>query len=226
MNIGILGTGMVGQALASELAGQGHAVRVGRRDVNETLARSAPDYMGNPPFSAWQQQNPQVQLGTFAEAAAHGELLFNSTAGVGSLDALNRAGAANLNGKVLIDVANPLDFSQGLPPSLAVCNIDSLGEQIQCAFPAVKVVKTLNTLVAHLMLNPGLIGDGDHTLFLSGNDAAAKAQVTELLQSFGWRTIIDLGDISSARATEMMVPLILRLFGVCQSVMINVKLVR
>jgi predicted dinucleotide-binding enzyme len=151
MNFGILGTGMVGQAIAARLAGQGHAVMVGTRNVAETLARPMPAGMGDPPFSAWQKQNPQVKLGTFAEAAAHGEMIFNCTAGGVSLDALKMAGEANLNGKVLVDISNPLDFSKGMPPTLSVCNTDSTGEQIQRAFPAVKVVKTLNTLNAYLM---------------------------------------------------------------------------
>jgi hypothetical protein len=226
MNIGILGTGMVGQALAGGLAGQGHAVMVGTRNVAETLARTTPDGMGNPPFSAWHKQNPQVQLSTFAEAAAHGEMVFNCIAGVVALDALHQAGEANLNGKILVDLSNPLDFSQGMPPSLSICNTDSLGEQIQRALPSAKVVKTLNTLTAALMVNPHILASGDHSIFVSGNDADAKAQVTALLQRFGWQDIIDLGDISSARGTEMLLPLVVRLFGVCQSVMINFKLVR
>lgn len=226
MNIGIFGTGIVGQAMAARLAGLDHDVMVGTRNVAETLARTAPDPMGNPPFSAWHQQNTQVKLGTLAEAAAHAELVFNCTAGGASLAALKLAGEANLNGKVLVDIANPLDFSQGMPPTLSIVNTDSLGEQLQRAFPQVKVVKTLNTMNAHLMVNPGQLVGGDHTVFVSGNDAAAKATVSELLRSFGWQDIIDLGDISTARGTEMLLPIWLRLFGALQKPMFNFKIVR
>jgi predicted dinucleotide-binding enzyme len=226
MKIGIFGTGMVGQAIAARLAGLGHEVMVGTRNVAEVLARTAPDPMGNPPFSAWYQQHTQVKLGTFAEAAAHGELVFNCTSGGASLDALKLAGEANLNSKVLVDIANPLDFSQGMPPTLSVSNTDSLGEQVQRAFPQVKVVKTLNTMNAHLMVNPGQLASGDHTVFVSGNDGAAKSKVIELLKSFGWQDIIDLGDISTARGTEMLLPIWLRLFGALQKPMFNFKIVR
>jgi predicted dinucleotide-binding enzyme len=226
MNIGILGTGMVGQVIAARLTGQGHAVMVGTRNVADTLARSAPDAMGNPPFSAWQNQNPKVKLTTFAEVAAHGEMVFNCTSGEACLEALKMAGEANLNGKVLVDTSNPLDFSKGMPPTLFVCNTDSLGEQIQRAFPAVKVVKTLNTVNAHLMVNPGMLSGGAHSIFVSGNDAEAKAKVVELLKSFGWQDIIDLGGITTARGVEMLLPIWLQLFGALQKPFFNLKIVR
>jgi hypothetical protein len=137
------------------------------------------------------------------------------------------AGEANLNGKVLIDIANPLDFSQGMPPTLTVCNTDSLGEQIQRAYPNVKVVKTLNTVNAFLMVNPGQLANADHTMFVCGNDAAAKAQVTEWLKGwFGWKDVIDLGDITNARGTEMLLPIWVRLWGALQSPMFNFKIVK
>jgi predicted dinucleotide-binding enzyme len=226
MKIGIFGTGIVGQAIAARLTGLGHEVMIGTRNVAETLARTAPDPMGNPPFSAWYEHNAQVKLGTFAAAATHGELVFNCTVGGASLEALQLAGEANLNGKVLVDIANPLDFSQGMPPTLSISNTDSLGEQLQAAFPQVKVVKTLNTMNAHLMVNPGQLAGGDHTVFVSGNDGAAKATVIELLTSFGWQDIIDLGDISTARGTEMLLPIWLRLLGALQKPMFNFKIVR
>lgn len=128
MNIAVFGTGMVGRAIAARLVEVGHDVMIGTRNVAETMARTASDMMGNPPFSVWHQQNAQVKLGTFAEAAAQGELLFNCTSGDGALAALNAAGEANLNGKVLVDISNPLDFSQGMPPSLSIVNTDSLGK--------------------------------------------------------------------------------------------------
>ncbi|MFO7539250.1 MAG: NADP oxidoreductase [Chloroflexota bacterium] len=200
----------------------------GTRDVAATLARTEPDGYGNPPFSEWKKQRPQVRLGTFQEAAAHGEILFNTTAGVASLSALNQAGAGNLRAKILIDIANPLDGSQGFPPTLAVANTDSLAEQIQKAFPETKVVKTLNTMNAHLMVNPGLLPD-DHTVFISGNDAEAKKQVATFLTDwFGWQpqNILDLGDITTARGTEMLLPLWIRLYGALQTPMFNFKIVK
>ena len=182
---------------------------------------------GNPPFRTWQAQHGQVKLGSFAEAAAHGEIVVNATAGMASLDALKRAGEPNLNGKILIDIANPLDFSKGMPPSLSVCNTDSLGEQIQRAFPGAKVVKTLNTMNANLMVNPRQLADGEHHAFVSGNDAQAKVKVTDLLKSwFGWRNVIDLGDITTARGTEMLLPIWVRLWGALQVPIFNFKIVR
>lgn len=226
MNIGILGTGIVGRTIAARLAGLGHDVTLGTRQVARTLANTQSDRMGNPPMSEWLRQNPKVKLGTFAEAAAAGELLVNATLGSVSLDVLKLAGEGNLNGKVLIDISNPLDFSRGMPPTLTVCNTDSIGEQIQRLYPQVKVVKTLNTVNAYVMVDPRKLADGDHHIFVSGNDVQAKAQVTEILTSwFGWRHVLDLGDITTARGVEMYLPLWLRLFGALQTPMYNIKVV-
>ena len=146
-----------------------------------------------------------MKTGPLSQAAAQGEIVFNTTTGSGSLEALTAAGEANLNGKVLIDLSNPLDFSHGMPPTLTVCNNDSLGEQIQRLLPRTKVVKTFNTMNVGLMVNPRSLADGDHTLFLSGNDQAAKDQVSRLLAEwFGWRDMLDLGDISTARGSEAL----------------------
>jgi len=227
MKIGIIGTGMVGQVLAAKLAADGHTVVVGTRNPAETLARTSPDGYGNPPFAAWQRAHPAVKLGTFAEAATHGEVLLNAASGGGSIQALTAAGAGNLEGKILIDIANPLDFSKGMPPSLSVCNTDSLAEQIQRAFPGLKVVKSLNTVTALVMVNPAAVAGGDHHLFVSGNDAGAKAEVIRLLGAwFGWKNIIDLGDITTARGTEMMLPVWIRLWGALKTPMFNFKIVR
>jgi predicted dinucleotide-binding enzyme len=227
MRIGVLGTGMVGQVLAAKLAEAGHEVVVGTRDPAATLARQEPDGYGNPPFSAWHDQHPDVKVGSFADAAAHGELVVNATAGAASLDALRLAGEANLHGKVLVDLANALDFSKGMPPSLLVANTDSLAERIQRAFPDVRVVKSLNTMNALLMADPGQLADGDHTVFVCGDDDEAKAQVTQLLtESFGWRDVLDLGDLSAARATEMVLPIWLRLMGTLRTPAFNFKVVR
>lgn len=223
MNIGILGTGSVGQALAGRLAGLGHEVVIGTRDVAASLARSEPDGWGNPAIGGWAKNNPSVRLVTFAEAAAFSDgIIIHAMNGYAAIDSLKMAGEANLNGKILIDITNPLDFSKGFPPSLFVSNTDSLGEQIQAAFPAVKVVKSLNTMSNPVMINPKAIA-GDHSVFMSGNDAEAKATVAGLLKSFGWedRNIIDLGDISTARGTEQILPIWVRLYGKLQTPMFN-----
>ena len=226
MKIGVFGTGTVGRTLGSRLAELGNEVMIGTRDPGKTQAKTAPDAYGNPPFSAWLAGNPRVKFGTFAEAAAHGELLVNATQGSASLEALEKAGEARLSGKVLVDISNPLDFSKGMPPTLFVKDSDSLAEQIQRAFPKVKVVKTLNTLNALLMGNPGQLAGGDHSVFLSGNDAQAKTAVAGLLRSFGWKDIIDLGDISTARGPEMLLAAWLRLYGALATPMFNFKVVR
>lgn len=226
MKIGVLGTGTVGRTLASKLAALVHAVMIGTRDPAQTLARTGPDGMGGPPFSEWASQNPGVHLGTFAETIGFGEMILNATNGSGTLDALAQAGTASLNGKVLVDVSNPLDFSQGMPPRLFVSNTDSLAEQIQRAYPAAMVVKALNMVTAALMVDPRQLGEGDHTTFICGNSAIAKTRVSGLLVSFGWTDIIDLGDLSAARGMEMYLPLWLRMWGSLGTGMINVKVVR
>jgi predicted dinucleotide-binding enzyme len=226
MKIGVLGTGLVGQTIAAKLSELGHGVFVGTRDPAATLGRTQPDRFGNPPFKVWLEKHPNIELGTFAQAATHGELVVNATEGIVSLEALKSAGEKNLAGKILVDIAVPLDFSKGMPPSLTVCNTDSLGEQIQRAFPQTKVVKTLNTVNAFVMVGPRQLAGGDHTIFVSGNDAAAKETVTKLLESFGWRDVFDVGDITTARGTEMMLPIWVRLFGVMKTPMFSFKVVR
>jgi len=214
VKIGILGTGMVGVALGSKLVQVGHDVKMGSRTPNNEKAVT------------WAKENgAHASYGTFADAAAFGEVVFNCTAGTASLAAVTAAGAANLKGKVLVDVANPLDFSKGMPPTLTVCNTDSLAEQIQRAFPSVNVVKALNTMNCAVMVNPTLV-PGDHDVFLCGNDRQAKEKVTEIVKSFGWRSIIDLGDITAARGMEMLLPIWLRLMGHYQSPNFNFKIVR
>jgi 8-hydroxy-5-deazaflavin:NADPH oxidoreductase len=216
MKIGILGTGMVGSTIGTKLIQLGHDVKMGSRTAT------------NEKSAAWVQSNgTHATQGTFSEAAAFGEIVLNCTHGVASLQALNLAGAGNLKSKILIDIANALDFSNGMPPSLAVCNTDSLGEQIQRAFPDVKVVKTLNTVNCVLMVNPKSIAHGDHDIFVSGNDAGAKLKVIEILRDwFGWKSIIDLGDITTARATEMLLPIWVTLMGKYQSPNFNFKIIK
>jgi predicted dinucleotide-binding enzyme len=215
MKIGVLGTGMVGSTIGSKLVQLGHTVKMGSRTAANSKA------------AEWvKAKGANASQGTFAEAAAFGEILFNCTSGMGSLQALGLAGASNLRGKILIDIANPLDFSKGMPPSLSVCNTDSLGEQVQKAFPDAKVVKTLNTVNCLIMVNPSII-PGDHDIFVCGNDADSKKTVSEILQKwFGWKTVIDLGDITGARTTEMLLPIWVRLMGVFQSPKFNFRIVK
>jgi len=165
-----------GQTIASKLAELGHDVMIGTRNVTEKLAITEKDGYGNPPFGEWHKANSKIKLGSFAEAAAFGEIVVNATHGGSSLTALKLADPKNLAGKVLIDIANPLDFSKGMPPGLlpGLNNTNSLGEEIQRAFPDAKVVKTLNTMWCGLMVNPNMIGGGDHINYISGNDAEAE----------------------------------------------------
>ena len=185
MDIGIIGSGIVGRTLGAALAAGGHAVVVGTRDAGKLR-----EWAG--------KTGGRARVGSFADAAAHGEIVMNATSGHGSLEALRMAGAAPLRDKILIDIANPLDFSRGFPPSLFISNTESLGEQIQAAFPGTRVVKTLNTVSAVVMVDPGKVGGGDHDLFVCGNEAAARSRVAELLKSwFGWKNVVDLGDINA-----------------------------
>lgn len=216
MKIGVLGTGTVGRTIATKLVALGHGVTMGSRTADNEQA------------AEWvAEAGDRAAQGTFADAAAFGEIVFNCTAGVASLEALGSVSTDDLAGKILVDVANPLDFSQGMPPTLAVSNTDSLAEQIQRALPDARVVKALNTVNAMVMVDPGRV-PGEHDVFLCGNDADAKAQVTELLESFGWPSerIVDLGDITGARAMEMYLPLWLRLFGTFGTGDVNVLVVR
>jgi predicted dinucleotide-binding enzyme len=195
VRIGVLGTGMVGKAIASKLVEVGHEVRMGSRIVD------------NEDATAWAAEHGEkASHGTFADTAAFGEILFNCTGGMVSLAALEAAGEENLGDKVLIDVSNPLDFSHGMPPSLAVANTDSVGEQLQRRFPRARVVKSLNTMNCAVMVDPGGL-PGYHNVFVSGDDAAAKESVTAILGQFGWPedAVIDLGDIKSARGAEALV---------------------
>jgi predicted dinucleotide-binding enzyme len=201
MRIGVLGTGMVGRAISGKLAELGHDVKVGSRTAGDGAV-------------------------VFADAAAHGELLFNCTNGAASLEALAAAGADNLAGKPLVDVTNALDFSGG-GPALFTDTTDSLGERIQAAFPDARVVKALNTMNCTVMVDPGLV-PGDHVVFVCGNDEDAKAQVTALLQEIGWPEprIVDLGDITAARGTEHYLMLWVRVMGAVGGPQFNIAVNR
>ena len=227
MKIGIFGTGVVGQTIAAALAAKGHTVMIGTRDPKATLGRDTGNAFSSTPFKAWHAANPGIQLGTFADAARFGDALVNATSGDGALPALQAAGADALGDKIMLDISNPLDFSRGMPPSLSVCNTDSLGEQLQRAFPRLRVVKTLNTTNAMVMVNPAAVAGGDHSMFVCGNDADAKTKVKGWLgEWFGWRDVIDLGDITTSRGTEMLLPIWVRLWGALGTPMFNFKIAR
>ena len=215
MKLGVLGTGMVGNGVASKLVEAGHEVKMGSRTADNAKAVE------------WAKANgSKASNGTFADAAEFGEVIFNCTAGAASLEALRLAGSKNLKGKIVVDISNPLDFSQGMPPTLTVCNTDSLGEQIQRTFPEAKVVKTLNTVNINVMVNPSLV-PGSHDIFMSGNDEGAKTRVRGMLKDwFGWNSVIDLGDITTARGTEMYLALWIRMMVANQSPNFNIKIMK
>ncbi len=216
MRIGVLGTGSVGETVASKLIEVGHEVTMGSREA------------GNEKAVAWVASAGEgAAEGTFADAAEFGELVVNATAGQHSLDALEQAGAANLAGKVVCDIANPLDFSKGFPPSLTVANTDSLAESIQRAHPDAKVIKALNTVTAAVMVDPSSLGEST-SLFICGDDSGAKAQVMEILETFGWLSgdILDLGDITAARGMEAYLLIWIRMMGALDGPNFNVRIVK
>jgi predicted dinucleotide-binding enzyme len=226
MKVGILGTGSVGRALAEGFARIGDEPMIGTRDVDALMARTEPDRPGAMPFRTWHDEHPDIAVRAFADSGRHGEMLVNSTAGNSSVAALRAAGAAEMDGTVVIDASNPLDFSGGFPPSLFVSNTDSLAETIQREFPGIRVVKAWNTVTAALMTNPKLVADGDHSLPICGHDGVAKASVKELLERFGWTDVIDLGDLTAARAMESYLPIWLRLMQTLETPLFNTKVVR
>jgi len=229
MKIAVIGTGIVGQTLAAKLHSLGHEVMIGTRNMADALARTENDRYGNPGFGEWYKKNNGIKLGTIAEAAAFGEILINATPGADSVHTFRNAKAADLSGKIILDLANPLDFSQGMPPRLipALSNDNSLGEELQKAFPGARVVKTLNTMWCGLMVNPAMIGGGDHTNFVCGNDKDAKDRVKSLLREFGWQesSLLDLGDISASRGTEAVLPIWLRLMMTKQTAAFNFNII-
>jgi 8-hydroxy-5-deazaflavin:NADPH oxidoreductase len=212
MKIGMLGTGMVGESLGIKLVQLGHQVKMGSRTAgNETAAK-------------WvKASGTNASQGTFADAAEFGEIVFICLKGEVVLDVV-RSVAGALSGKIVVDVSNPLDFSHGMPPSLSICNTNSLGEEVQKALPAAQVVKTLNIVNCEVMVDPAK--GGDPTMLICGNDAGAKSGVAALLKSIGWSDFIDLGDITKARGTEMLLPLWLNLMGVFSHVHFGFRIVR
>ncbi|WP_201004780.1 NADPH-dependent F420 reductase [Paenibacillus glycanilyticus] len=215
MKIGFIGSGNVGQTLGHVLVELGHDVKLGARQPAK--------------LTNWKQSlenSGLASVGTYQEAAEHGELVINATPGVASLEVLQSIGQKSLAGKILIDVALPLEFTNG-ELRLSIAPNDSLGEQIQQAFPETQVVKTLNTVTSALMINPLNLAEGQHDMFIGGNDTEAKNKVSEYLrQWFGWKNIIDLGDISSARATEGLLLLTSRIYGALGHSNFNLKVIR
>jgi len=222
MKIGIIGSGVVAQTLGTKLVELGHDVALGTRDPQKldekkNMAGSLNEWLAG--------VKGKAKVVTFKEAAAHGELLINATHGQNSVDALKLAEAGKVGAKTLIDTANELDFSKGFPMALA-SQTRSVSEDIQKAFPNLKVVKSLNTLGAPLMVNPKMLKGGDHTIFMAGDDPAAKTQVADLLKSFGWTDILDLGPLMAAHGPEMYLGLWVGLYGSLKNGMINIKVQR
>lgn len=208
----MVGTGMVGRTLAPAFAALGHDVVIGTRHPGETAARDD-----------WTLELP---LRAYPDVAEGADLVVNATNGRASLAALAAVGAAALGGRVLLDVANPLDASAGFPPTLAVKDTDSLAEQIQRAFPGARVVKSLNTVNCNVMVDPTRVGDGGTTMFVAGDDAKARGVVVSLLQALGWRDVIEFEELSAARGMEMWLPLWIRLMGRLGTADFNIRVVR
>jgi len=213
MRIAVIGTGHAGRTLAQGFQRIGHDVVVGTRDPDATRGREE-----------W--HGLDVPLAALGVVAADADLVVNATNGQASLSALGEVGSDHLAGKVIIDVANPLDFSQGFPPTLSVKDTDSLAEQLQRAFPEARVVKSLNTVTAAVMVDPSTVGDGDTTVFVAGDDAEARQQVSGLLRELGWRDIVELDGLQNARGLEMWLPLWVRLMGALGTADFNIKIVR
>jgi 8-hydroxy-5-deazaflavin:NADPH oxidoreductase len=225
MKIGIIGAGSVGQTLGAKLIANGHDVLIGIRSATQAEFDKPRNQAET--LTAWMKKTGGKVV-SFADAAKHGAIIINATSGGISLDALNQAGANNLKGKVLIDIANPLDFSKGMPPGVITKYTQgtSVGEELQAAFPNTHVVKAFNTIAAAIMVEPSLI-KGEHDLLISGNDASAKKTVSDFARKeFGWTSIIDLGDIVGARGTEHYLPLWIRLWGATGTPFFNIKIVK
>ena len=209
MHIAILGSGSVGPALGRAFRAAGHQVTIGTRDPEET--RSRPKWVDSDlPLAAY----PELQADVFV----------NATSGAGALAALQAVGSA-LDGKVVIDTSNPLDHSGGFPPTLFTSNTDSLAEQLQAALPQARLVKMFNTMANEVMTNPGGLSQ-ESTIFVAGNDDAARQTAAELAADLGWTDVFDLGDLTAARGLEMWMPLWIRLYVRLGHPMFNLKIVR
>jgi predicted dinucleotide-binding enzyme len=198
VKIGILGSGDVGQALGRGFARHGHDVCVGSRTPQSEK------------LQAWLKETPgKASTGTFAQAAAHGELVVLATLGAAVEEVIDLAGVGAFAGKVVLDATNPLDFSKGMPPGLFVGTTDSLGERVQRKLPRAQVVKCFNTVSNTQMIDPKFT-EGAPQMFICGNDADAKKRTDALLRDLGWPGSLDVGDIEGARWLEALVPLWVR----------------
>lgn len=193
MKYGVLETGDVAQTIASKLVELGHEVMMGSRTANNEKA------------VAWAAANgDKASSGTFADAAAFGERVFNCVQGIHAIEALEAAGKDNLKGKILIDQSNPYVYKDGhISLKAEYTENTCLGEEVQKLLPDTKVVKTLNYLGSVMMTNPGELSE-PVTGFYCGNDAEAKEAVRQILADFGWQETFDMGDISMSRYTEML----------------------
>jgi predicted dinucleotide-binding enzyme len=227
MKISILGTGMVGQVIAEKMMQLGHVTFMGTRNAAETIARQEPNRMTGISFADWHASHTDVQLVNFEDLPTDTDIWINASSGQASLEVLKKVTEKKLSKGVLLDLANPLNFSNGMPPSLAVCNTDSLAETIQRAFPSVKVVKSLNTMNCTIMMDPSLV-PGDHQVFVCGDHDGAKRVVVDLLREVGWieGNILDLGGLVAARGTEMMLPVWLQIYGKLGTGNFNFNVVR
>lgn len=225
MKMAVLGTGMVGRAHAERLNELGHEVVMGTQNVEETLKKSEPDALEGEFHVNWQEQHSDINLAIFADAARDAEIIIEALNGQIAVEVLKSI-EPELAGKVLIDISNPLVFSDDTPPTLFVCNTDSLGEQIQRALPSVKVVKSLNTISAELQVHPKKLAHGNHVVFMSGNDSEAKIVASDLLKGYDWEHIVDLGDITTSRGAEMMMPMWLQLMKVEGTYRFNYQIVK
>ena len=220
MHIGIVGAGPVAQTIGTALIQNGHRVLLGSRTASNEKA------------AAWLHHNgSSANLGTFSEAASFGELLFICLQATAAVDVLTAIDPELFRSKVVIDVTNPLDFSKGMPPSLLpqYSNNHSLGEHMQQTLPQAFVVKALNTVTARLMVNALLVNDGNHNLFICGNDKEAKSKVKHLLaENFYWKPelIIDMGGIESARLTEAIIPFWVGVMQIMGTSLFNYQLVK
>lgn len=213
MRIAVLGTRVVGRTLATGLRAAGHEIRVGTRDPAQTREREE-----------W--SGLDLELTPYDDVAEQAQVVVNATNGMASLTALGMVGADLLADRVILDVANPLDFSSGFPPTLSVKDTDSLAEQIQRAFPDARVVKALNTVNAAVMTDPDRVGNGDTSIFVASDDADARATAVHLLRDLGWRDIIEFEELSAARGMEMWLPMWVRLMGRLGTADFNLKIVR
>lgn len=225
MRIAVLGTGTVGQSLAGGFARIGHDVVIGTRDPEATMARREPDSMGAPGFAVWYEDHGDLPVVRSADAVDGADVVVNATNGVNSLEALDLVGADLLAGKVLLDVANALDFTT-MPPKLAALDGPSLAETIQARFPDARVVKSLHTMNPNVMVEPGLVANGDHTVFVCGDDEGARGKVRDLLGELGWTDVIDLGDLTAAGTVEALVPLGFRLMGTLGTPLFQYRIAR